>query len=278
MNNKIIWSLLILLISFAACSKSSKNNVSRQPNLSSTPLVISDIHTIVDKDLEPMSEDLVAANFTINLQEKEIERLMNENRKFGDVEDLKDQLATAKRDLASAGDGIEDANRTIFALEETLKDKFIEIKSLNEQLDSIKATISLPSSQIIDENCQLKEQLERLQKEKEDLEANYNKRMREQEEIYTKDFQDATGKMDTIIKEQAARITQLSAYLADQSKTIEYNVATIKMQQERIASLQTGIALPPQDPNRNLDAAKTIDTQVQRIADLEHQIELLQMS
>jgi hypothetical protein len=31
MGNKIIWSLLILLISFAACSKSSKNNVSRQP-------------------------------------------------------------------------------------------------------------------------------------------------------------------------------------------------------------------------------------------------------
>jgi hypothetical protein len=30
MGNKIIWALLILLISFAACGKSSKNNVARQ--------------------------------------------------------------------------------------------------------------------------------------------------------------------------------------------------------------------------------------------------------
>jgi hypothetical protein len=33
MGNKIIWSLLILLISFTAWGKSSKNNVARQPHV-----------------------------------------------------------------------------------------------------------------------------------------------------------------------------------------------------------------------------------------------------
>jgi predicted nucleic acid-binding Zn-ribbon protein len=234
MGNKIIWSLLILLISFAACSKSSKNNVSRQPNLSSTPLVISDIHTIVDKDPkpikndeEPQSEndlrilldtlkkentaladyndelisakrnlmrehqnliaekeaisdsrqvvindleeltterdalktqltamreqkpltmdkdclhtDLDQANFTIDLQAQEIERLMAENRKFGNVADLKDQLETAQRDLTNCWTNIDAGNKAYRALEDEVAQKTSAIESLNEQLTSIKA-------------------------------------------------------------------------------------------------------------------------------------------
>jgi hypothetical protein len=53
MGNKIIWSLLILLISFAACGKSSKNNVARQPH-------IEKIDTDFQKDDEEFNKKVAA--------------------------------------------------------------------------------------------------------------------------------------------------------------------------------------------------------------------------
>jgi hypothetical protein len=130
MGNKIIWSLLILLISFTACGKSSENNVARQANLSSTPLVISDIHTIVDKDPEPLKNDEDYQNVITQIM-SERDELKSDNASLANLNEVfaneADRITNENKELASQ-------NVTLISEKEALK---AEITLLKNQRDNL---------------------------------------------------------------------------------------------------------------------------------------------
>jgi chromosome segregation ATPase len=129
MGNKIVWSLLILSISFSACSKSSKNNVARQPTpqTSERPAVEQTEEEDQAKEaLKTQNAEFVAAN---NQLMAEKEKLVNANN----------QLMAAKEALVNANNQlmaeIEERNNKISDLRNDA-DKALrtEIEALENRL------------------------------------------------------------------------------------------------------------------------------------------------
>jgi plasmid maintenance system antidote protein VapI len=144
MGNKIVWSLLILLISFAACGKSSKNNVARQPNLSSTPLVRSDPHTIGDIAPLPIKDDEEAqAENDLTIL---IDTLKGDNAALANLNEV----------TVNEVDRVTNENKELTAERDALVDK---TKSIDQGLTACKATISGVKSAIINTRGNIQEDL-----------------------------------------------------------------------------------------------------------------------